>query len=528
MAATIASSREASANIALLDQIYIEQYGVYTRLQYSDRTLTNVDEWKYAAAVAGVLRAHNVGPGDRVLAMMPNMPELTVLLQAVWNVGAVAVPIMPQWTALEAEHVVRDCGAVVAVTVPPLAPRLHEACRENELLRHLLVFGEVDAPGAINLIPQLQSASPVVSPAHRSSDDLALLLYTSGTTGTPKGAMLSHGNIRAALDSFYRHNPDLPRGPMLQVLPLSHSFGLLMFCFANRSGFSNVLLPQFDPVKVFQAIERHQVQYAPVVPTMLFYLLHHPERGQYNLSSLRRLSSGGAALPEKVRAAAAHALGCRVDQGYGLSESFAVAATYQPDSDYRPGAVGKPTPGVQIRIINEKNDPAPPLAIGEICISSPHIALGYWNDPDSTRESFVDGWLHTGDVGYFDADGYLFITDRKKDLIIKGGENISPREIEEVLYGHPAIAEAAVMGVPDSVFGEEVWAFVQLRPGAETTEEAIKAHAGNYVTKFKVPAHVVFQQALPKNSIGKISKREIRERLTQEQMNVTSAVTSPS
>ena len=505
-----------STNIARLEHDYLERFGVYTRLHYFDRSYTNLEEMQYAAAIAGVLRSYGVQPGDRVLAMLPNTPEMPALLQAIWTIGATAVPIMPLWSALEAGHVLRDCGAACALTVPPLAERLSQAARESGALRHLLVFGESEAHGAENILPHLRAAAPVTSPVDRSSADLALLLYTSGTTGMPKGAMLTHGNVAAALDSFFSLNPDMPRGPMLHVLPFSHAFGLLMLSFANRSGFSSVLLPQFDPVRVLQAIECHLVNYLPVVPTMLIYLLHHPDRGRYNLSSLRRIAAGGAALPEKLREACAAAWPCRIDQGYGLSETFAVAAAYSMGTPYRPGSTGQPAPGVAVRVVDEADRPLDPREVGEICLAGDLVARGYWNDAVATQAGFAGGWFHSGDVGFLDEDGFLYITDRKKDIIIKGGENISPREIEEVLYAHPAVAEAAVVGVFDHIFGEDVWAFVQLRPGAEATEEELRNHVAGFVTRFKVPAHVVFQDALPRSPIGKISKRAIRERLVTD------------
>jgi long-chain acyl-CoA synthetase len=501
-----------SVNLARLEHAWVSRFGVYKRLYYQDRSYTNAEELGYAGAVSRILKDHGTLPGDRVLAMMPNTPELTVLLQAIWTAGAIAVPIMPQWTALEASHVLRDSRATIAVTVPPLAPRLHDAARTAPAVKHLLAFGDADTTGCENIVPQLKSAASVETPADRSPDDIALLLYTSGTTGMPKGAMLTHGNVLAALDSALRRNPDMRRGPMLQVLPFSHSFGMLMLELANASGFTSVLLPQFDPVRVYQAIEQHQVEYMPVVPTMLVYLLHHPDRAQYKMASLRRVISGGAALSERVRSACEQAWGCRVEQGYGLSESFAVAAMYDDRTTYRPGSAGPPVPGVEVRIVDDRNQSLPARRTGEVCLAGPHIARGYWSDPEATGNAFTEEWFHTGDIGYQDEDGFVYITDRKKDLIIKGGENISPREIEEVIYSHPAVAEAAVIGVPDPVYGEEVWAFVQLKPGAQATAEAIQTHVGGYVTKFKVPARVVFELALPKNAIGKISKRVLRER----------------
>ncbi|HEV2690013.1 MAG TPA: AMP-binding protein, partial [Bryobacteraceae bacterium] len=295
--------------------------------------------------------------------------------------------------------------------------------------------------------------------------------------------------------------------------PLTHVYGVLMQNLANGWGISTVLLPRFDPTRVLEAIERFKIQYMPVVPTMLVYLLNHPERHRYDLSSLTRITSGGAALPERLRVDFERTFQCRIHQGYGLSESASVATSYEVEQAYRPGSAGQAVPGVEIRILDDHDQPLPPRSIGEICLAGPNISAGYWRDSSASREALRNGWLHTGDVGYLDEEGYLFITDRKKDLIIKGGENVSPREIEEALYLHPAIAEAAVVGVPDVVYGEEIWAVVQLKPGASATEDEVRQHVARYVTRFKVPARVVFQAELPKNSNAKILKRAIREQL---------------
>jgi long-chain acyl-CoA synthetase len=246
---------------------------------------------------------------------------------------------------------------------------------------------------------------------------------------------------------------------------------------------------------------------------MLVHLLHHPERSRFNCSSLYRITSGGAPLPDKLRQDFQQAFGCRVDQGYGLSESIAVAAAYDDHEPYRPGSVGRAEPGIRIRIVDDKNRPLPALQAGEVCLSGANITPGYWQDQAATQEAFQAGWFHTGDIGYLDEDEYLHITDRKKELIIKGGENISPSEIEEALYLHPAVAEAAVIGIPDNVFGEEICAVIQLKLGIEASGDEIRRHLAQHVTKFKIPRHVVFQAALPRNAVGKILKRAIREQL---------------
>jgi long-chain acyl-CoA synthetase len=516
MTATVAASHKIiSGNFARFDLDNIERFGLYTRLYYEDRTLTNAEEIKYAGKLAAILKERGVERGDRVIAMLPNCPELTALFQAVWTIGGIIVPIMPNWTAKEVCTVVENAEPTCVVTIPQLAPLLSGVLAGVGCSARLLVFGSVELPQAENILPDIASATPVETPVNRSGSDYALLLYTSGTTAAPKGATLTHDNLFAALDSAYRNNAQLPRGPMLHVLPLAHSYGLLLLNFANGSGFENVLLRQFDPVRVFETIERQHVQYLQVVPTMIVYLLNHPERQRFDISSLRRIISGGAALPEALREAFEKAIHCRVEQGYGLSETVALTTGYAPDEPYRPGSAGKAAPGVELRIIDGDNVSLPPNTPGEICIFGRNVMHGYWRDPDATHQAFAGNWFRTGDIGYLDEEGYLFITDRRKDLIIKGGENVSPREIEEALHVHPAVAAAAVVGIPDDLYGEAICAVVQLRAGKTATEEELREHVSHHVTRFKVPSKVLFWNELPRSFTGKVSKRDVRERLRQ-------------
>jgi long-chain acyl-CoA synthetase len=507
---------KSSSNIARLELDYLERFGTYTRLHYENRSCTNIEELLHAARLARVLRDRGVLPGDRVLVLLPNTPDLTASFQAIWSMGAVMCPIMPQWTAAEIAHVLNNSGATAVLTSPALAARVRDAAEGIASVQHRLVLGETDVASMEDISPELDSAATLDSPVNRSPEDLALLLYTSGTTAEPKGVMITHANVAAAIESANALNPDLPSLPMLHVLPLTHVFGLLMLKLANRWGLTSVLLREFDPLMIFETIERYRVGYMPVVPTMLVYLLHHPERGKFSCSSLYRITSGGAALPEKLRADFESAFHCRVDQGYGMSESVAIATSYGDHDRYCPGSAGRAEPGVDLRILDAHNQPMPGNVSGEICLAGANIAAGYWNNLAATNEAFAGGWFHTGDVGFLDEDGYLHITDRKKDLIIKGGENISPREIEEALYLHPAVAEAAVIGIPDSLFGEEICAVVQLKPGSQASAEEVRSHVAQHLTKFKVPRDVVFQAALPKNSTGKIQKRAIKEKFSAE------------
>jgi long-chain acyl-CoA synthetase len=504
-----------AANIACREIENLERFGTYRRLIFEDRAYTNLEELEQAGKLARVLHYYGVRRGDRVAVMLPNSPEMAAAFQAVWTLGASIIPIIPQWTAGEVGHILRSARPRIALSIGELAARIEEANTEVKSLKDLLAFGESEARGVENIEGALEDAAPIETPADCSPTEMALLLYTSGTTGTPKGVMLTHENLATAFESTYRQNPNLARGNMLNALPFTHVYGVLAHNIANRWGWTTILLRHFDPLKALEAIERYQVNYFPGVPTMFMYLLRHPDRAKFDLSSLVRVTSGGAPLPEALRRECEEAFQCRIDQGYGLSESAAVATGYEVERPYRPGSAGSAAPGVEICIQDDRNQPVSAGTVGEICVKGANVMEGYWQDPGATREVFLDGWLHTGDVGYLDQDGYLFITDRKKDLIIKGGENISPREIEEALYLHPAVAEAAVVGVPHAVYGEDIWAVLQLKTGAEAFEDELRLHVSRYVTKFKVPSRVIFQPALPKNPSGKIQKQRIRSQLLE-------------
>jgi long-chain acyl-CoA synthetase len=500
------------ANVAFLEYDNIEQYGNYTRLHYDNRSYTNIEELQYAGRIACTLRERGIRPGDRVLAVMPNTPELAATFQAIWTIGAVMVAVNPQWSVAELAYALNDSGAVAVLTFPVLAGRINEALIASKMFPRLLCFGETDIAGFENVAPDVAGALSQCAPVDRAPSDSAMLLYTSGTTARPKGVMITHQNIAAALEAVHCLNPSSPRRPILHVLPMNHIFGALLIQLSNRWGFPSVLMPQFDPVAIFNAIQQYQVGYVMMVPTMLMYLLHHPERSKYEFSSLYRIITGGASLPESLRLGSQQAFGCRVDQGYGMSETGFIAC-YGDQESYRTGSVGSVCPGFEVRIVDEQGRTLSPPTVGEIWIRGASVTPGYWNNPAATNETFSDQWFRTGDVGNLDCDGYLFITDRKKDLIIKGGENISPREIEEVISLHPSVAEAAVVGVPDAKFGEAICAVIELRPGYTAIESDILEHMARYIGRFKLPAQVVFQTALPRTATGKVNKQTIREQL---------------
>jgi long-chain acyl-CoA synthetase len=501
-------------NAAQLALDNIEKYGEYTSTWFEGRSYTNVERYAAACRMAEALRLRGVEPSDRVVVMMLNSPDVTAAFTAIWKLGAVIIPVTPMWNAREARYVIENSGARIVITSPELAARLREASANIPGFKQALVVGETNVEGVANIEPELASAAEFEPLADCRPDDLAMLLYTSGTTGNPKGVMLSHDNLIFVADALYTNNAHLGQIRSMTVLPLSHIYGVLMMNLGLRMGTSGHILKHFDAGKVLETIESFRVQRLAMVPTMLTLLINHPDRERRDLSSLEFASTGGAALAEPLRQEFMRLFGCKVMQGYGLSETAGVLTGYHPDEEYRVASVGPALPGIEMCVMDFENRILPPGQTGELCSHGRHIMQGYYNNPDATREAIIDGWLHTGDIGWMDADGYVYITDRKKELVIKGGENISPREIEEGIYHHPAVAEAAVFGVPDDVYGENLVAAIVLKPGQSVTEDEMREHIGGYVTKFKIPASLLFLESLPKGPSGKILKRALKEQFT--------------
>jgi long-chain acyl-CoA synthetase len=357
----------------------------------------------------------------------------------------------------------------------------------------------------------LADQDPAQVTADRGDDDDAVILYTSGTTGRPKGAELTHANLTrnaelTATTLLKSGTADVVMG----CLPLFHVFGLT--CGLNAtiaSGSTLTLLPRFDPGKALEIIQRDRVTIFEGVPTMYAAMLHHTGE-RPDVSSLRLCVSGGAAMPVEVLRGFEDAFGCVILEGYGLSETSPVASFNHPDKVRKPGSIGTPIAGVEMRLIDADGADVPPGEVGEIAIRGHNVMKGYWGRPDATAEAIQDGWFRTGDLARVDEDGYYYIVDRKKDLIIRGGYNVYPREIEEVLYEHPDVAEAAVIGIPHPELGEDVGAAVKLKPGGTATPADLRAFARERVAAYKYPRHIWIVDDLPKGPTGKILRREVQ------------------
>ncbi len=498
-------------NVAQLAVDALDRFGEYKSSYFEGRWYTNVELMNRWCALATLLKEHSIKPGDRVVVMMQSCLEVPAAFHAIARLGAVIVPIMPQLVAPEVRYIVENSGAETVITSPELAPKLVEATAGIAGFRQILVFGQSDIRGCINIQPLVESATPIDSLVDRQPDDLAVLVYTSGTTGHPKGVMLSHGNLTSNVESVASLF-DLPRDyRSMMVLPMSHVYGILLIYLGALMGGVGTMLRRFDPTEALQTIQDFKVERCSLVPTMLVHLINHPEREKYDVSSLKIVSAGSAPLSEEIRTEFERLFDCRVVDGYGQSEATCALTAYRDEDDFVVGSVGRAIPEVELCVQDQANRQLPPGQEGEICVRGPNVMLGYWKNDEATREAIIEGWLHTGDIGRVDEQGFVFITDRKKDMIIKGGENISPREIEEVIYQLPEVSEAAVYGVPDDLFQEEIAVSIVPKPGQQPTAEQVRDHAARFVTKFKIPKYVLFHDELPKNSNGKILKRTLRQ-----------------
>jgi long-chain acyl-CoA synthetase len=477
-------------------------------VQHADRPAVRLDEQVLTYAeladltsrVAGWFREQGVTPGDRIGLMVPNVPAFAVLYYGILRAGATVVPMNPLLKEREVAHYLTDSGATAVFAWHATASEAEAAATTAGSRCVVVTDGFLDEVATWPVVTEV---------APRADDDTAVILYTSGTTGTPKGAQLTHANMRANASVSATTLFDLgPDDVIMGCLPLFHAFG--QTCALNVAvfaGASLTLVPRFDPAVALKVIERDSVTVFEGVPTMYVAMLHAGATVA-DTSTLRLCVSGGAALPAEILTGFAREFGAAILEGYGLSETSPVAS-FNRAENAKAGSIGLPIDGVEMRVVGDDDQPLATGEVGEIVIRGHNVMRGYWNRPEATEEALRGGWFHTGDVGRQDEDGFFFIVDRKKELIIRGGFNIYPREVEEVLYEHPAVLEAAVLGVPHPTHGEEVAAAVALKPGAEATADELREYVKARVAAYKYPRHVWVVDALPKGATGKILKREV-------------------
>ncbi len=431
--------------------------------------------------VAALLKDRGVGPGDRVGLVLPNVPPFPVLFYGAVAAGAVVVPMNPLLKAREVTYYLEDSGASIVFAWHQMAEEAGKAAEEVGI-----ECISIDPETFTELLGGFEPGAEVVD---RDDEETVVLLYTSGTTGQPKGAELTHGNMRSNAAVSAETLVELgPEDVVMGCLPLFHCFGLT--CGLNaavRSGACLTLVPRFDATKALEVIGRDGVTVFEGVPTMYSGLLNAPDAESYDVSSLRTCISGGSAMPVEVMRNFEKTFDCMVLEGYGLSETSPVASFNQPDIERKPGSIGVEVRGVQMKLVDDDGNDSPEGENGEIAIKGENVMKGYWNRPEATEESIRDGWFLTGDVARKDEDGYYFIVDRKKDLIIRGGYNVYPREVEEVLYEHEAVAEVAVIGMAHDDLGEEVGAAVALKQGQSVSEEDLQAFAKKGLAAYKYP-----------------------------------------
>jgi long-chain acyl-CoA synthetase len=473
-------------------------------IRLDDFVLSYAELREAAGRMSTLLAEAGVEPGDRVGIMLPNVPAFPIAFFGALAAGAVVVPMNPLFKSREIAYYLSDSGAKVLIAWHTAAGEAAKGAADAGV--QVLVAETAD------LAELIAEHAPATEVSDRGGEDDAVILYTSGTTGQPKGAQLTHNNMtrnaEVVVRTLLRNSPD---DVTMGCLPLFHVFGLT--CGLNATvaaGGTLTLLPRFDGGKALEIIQRDQVTIFEGVPTMYAAMLHCPDGDPAQTATLRTCISGGASLPLEILREFEEKFGCVILEGYGLSETSPVASFNLPDRERKPGSIGVPVEGVQMRLVDEQGQPSPEGEIGEIAIKGHNVMKGYLGKPEATAEAITDGWFRTGDLAKVDEDGFFYIVDRKKDLIIRGGYNVYPREIEEVLHEHPAVAEVAVIGIPHPDLGEEIGAAVALKPDSSATPAELRAFAREKVAAYKYPRQVWLVDALPKGPTGKILRREVK------------------
>jgi long-chain acyl-CoA synthetase len=513
----------------------------HAALHFQGKTIKYRQLDEMVSGFAAGLQAMGVRPGDKVAILLPNIVQTVVAAYGAWRAGAVAVMNNPLYTDRELEHQFNDSGSTCLVALDVLMPRMI-ALRDKTKIRKIfschirdyLPFPKKQlfaikmkhmhldtpkAPDVFEFADLIKTDKSRLTPTAPAWDDTAILMYTGGTTGVSKGVQLTHGNISSNCQQGVAWFPVFKDGEetVVGALPFFHSFGLTtVMNVAIFKGYAIVLVPNpRDPKNILEAISKYKATYIPAVPTIYNAMINYPDLGKYDLTSLRACFSGGAPLPLETIKAFERKTGTQICEGYGLTESSPITHINPFGGVTKPGTIGVPVPGTDVKIVDvddyskEITEPGKP---GEVCLKGPQIMKGYINRPEETAETLRDGWLLTGDIGEFDEQGYFKIVDRKKDMIISGGFNIYPRDVDEVLFAHPKIKEACAIGVPDPHSGERIKAFIVLKEGEKASVEEIIAYCTENLAPYKIPKYIEFMDDLPKSPVGKILRKDLKSR----------------
>jgi long-chain acyl-CoA synthetase len=491
----------------------IAEFGEYPFLFHKEKTFTNVETKQYADQFASGLQNLGIAKGDRVMVCMPNCPEVLFAYQGITRAGATIVPVMFTLHPKEIHYIARNSGAKAVITSSLVRSNVEKSLVGLSNNPQLIVVDQHSDDTANNFYDVfVPSESEIVTDV--KAEDTAVILYTSGTTGNPKGVLLTHKNLYSNAENSAKHN-ETQRGTTLGVLPLAHVYGLTISNICFLTGSSIVIFSSFDTKEVFKAIEKYGVKTFSAVPAMIHALVSFPQTDQYNTSSLESVGSGSAPLSVALLYAFEQKFGAKVYEGYGLSEAAPVVTAHRKGIEIKPGSVGIPIPGVELKIVDENGEEVPAGEVGELIVRGDNVTPGYYQNAEETSRVLKDSWLFTGDMARIDDEGYVYIVDRKKDLIIRGGFNVYPRDVEEILNAHELVVEAAVVGVPDERMGEEMVACVVKKPGAQVTEDELIHYCQDQLAKNKTPRRIVFLEALPRNGVGKILKTHLRKQAAE-------------
>ena len=524
-------------------------------IHFLGKDVTYRELYESSLKFANYLRTLGIHKGDRVAIMLPNCPQNVIGYYGILYAGAIVVQTNPLYTEREIAYQMKDSGAKAILSLDILFPRISKVVKETNL-ENIIITGikdylpfpknlvypfiqkkqygfsvKVEHSGMNHLFPEVMKLGKVekIDVPFDFEEDVAILQYTGGTTGFPKGVMLSHKNLisNASMCEAWLYRSEKGQGTILGILPFFHVYGMTtVMILSVMLGNRMVLLPKFDAESALKTIDKQKPTLFPGAPTIYIGLLNHPDIAKYDLSSIEACLSGSAPLPLEVQEKFERVTGGKLVEGYGLTESSPVThANFVWANERIKGSVGVPWPDTDAAIFQvDSTVPLPVGEIGEICVRGPQIMKGYWNRPEDTENTMRDGWLLTGDLGYMDEKGYFFVVDRKKDMIIAGGYNIYPREIEEVLYEHPAVQECVAAGVPDPYRGETVKAYIVLKEGEKCTESDLNAFCREHLAAFKVPRIYEFRKELPKTAVGKILRRTLIEE--EKEKNKEASATS--